>query len=72
PTPPPPPPPPHPPHPPPPPPHKSKNKLRVTMLVTRIYHNIRCVHRRRGPQRVSEASGLKHTPFCAHIEKKRP
>ena len=37
-----------------------------------IYHNIRCVHRRRGPQRVSEASGLKHTPFCAHIEKKRP
>ncbi|ECC8819690.1 hypothetical protein DMV45_25080 [Salmonella enterica subsp. enterica] len=37
-----------------------------------IYHNIRCVHRRRGPQSISEASGLKHTPFCAHIEKKRP
>ena len=37
-----------------------------------IYHNIRCPHRLRGPQGVSEASGLKHTPFCAHIEKKRP
>lgn len=31
-----------------------------------------CVHRLRGSQGVSEASGLKHTPFCAHIEKKRP
>lgn len=37
-----------------------------------IYHNIRCPHRLRALQRVSEASGLKHTPFCDHIEKKRP
>ena len=35
-----------------------------------IYHNIRCPHRLRALQRVSEASGLKHTPFCDHIEKK--
>ncbi len=37
-----------------------------------IYHNIRCPHRLRGSESVSEASGLKHTPFCDHIEKKRP
>ncbi|MFQ6924313.1 MAG: hypothetical protein ACLRTS_22550 [Parabacteroides distasonis] len=37
-----------------------------------IYHNIRYQHRLRAPQSVSEASGLKRIPFCAHIEKKRP
>jgi hypothetical protein len=40
--------------------------------VSQIYHNIRCPHHLRRPQGVSEDSGLKHTPFCAHIEKKRP
>ncbi|MDG4714218.1 hypothetical protein, partial [Enterobacter hormaechei] len=40
--------------------------------VINIKHNIRWPHRLKRPQRVSEASGLKHTPFCAHIEKKRP
>ena len=47
----------------------------VTWFLVRalnIYHNIRCPHRLRGPQGVSEASGLKHTPFCDHIEKNAP
>ncbi|MCP6385171.1 hypothetical protein NL438_25895, partial [Klebsiella pneumoniae] len=48
------------------------HRLTTSVDPTDIYHNIRCPHRLRGPQGVSEASGLKHTPFCAHIEKKRP
>ena len=49
-------------------------KIATCFLVRalNIYHNIRCPHRLRALQRVSEASGLKHTPFCDHIEKKRP
>ncbi|RWT90028.1 hypothetical protein DN602_29830 [Raoultella ornithinolytica] len=48
------------------------HRPQASVDLTTIYHNIRWPHRLKRPQRVSEASGLKHTPFCAHIEKKRP
>ena len=39
--------------------------------INDIYHNIPCVHRRRGPQRVSAACGPFPAPFPVHIVKKR-
>lgn len=37
-----------------------------------IYHNIPWPHPLRGPQGVSEASGLKHTPFLPISRKNAP
>ena len=46
----------------------------VGMFINRhfIYHNIRCPHLLRLPQRVSEASGLKHTLSSPDIRKTPP
>lgn len=47
---------------------KSPTGLFLYLPISWIYHNICCLHRLRRPQRVSEASGLKHTPFIARYQ----